>query len=144
MIYVCSSSRKILTENSYLNIYGCMMLISTASNLRLLQDFVSGEMLLLVQKMKVPVIYCQTKFLLKLVLLKLVMHKAKQMPVTTEKLRHLLKSRHPYIERNLGSIVGITKHSMQNGAAFELVAKKIVEDDYLTRMKIVKEIHEHN
>ncbi|MFS7948774.1 putative HRDC-like superfamily, ribonuclease H-like superfamily [Helianthus anomalus] len=31
-----------------------------------------------------------------------------------------------------------------NGVAFEPVAKKIVEDDYLTRMKIVKEIHEHN
>ncbi|KAJ0734432.1 putative HRDC domain, ribonuclease H superfamily [Helianthus annuus] len=30
-----------------------------------------------------------------------------QMPVTTGKLRHLLKSRRPYIERNLGSIVGI-------------------------------------
>ncbi|KAJ0743640.1 hypothetical protein HanPI659440_Chr10g0378291 [Helianthus annuus] len=90
-------------------------------------------MLLLVQKMKVTVIYCQTKFLLKL-----------QMPVTTGKLRHLLKSRHPYIERNLGSIIGIIKHSMQNGAAFEPVAKKIVEDDYSTRMKIVKEIHEHN
>ncbi|MFS7917641.1 hypothetical protein Hanom_Chr03g00191481 [Helianthus anomalus] len=66
------------------------------------------------------------------------------MPVTTGKLRHLLKSRHPYIERNLGSIVGIIKHSMQNGVAFEPVAKKIVEDDYLTRMKIVKEILEHN
>ncbi|MFS7999169.1 putative ribonuclease H-like superfamily [Helianthus anomalus] len=61
------------------------------------RDFVRGEMLLLVQKMKVPVLYCQTKFLLKL-----------------------------------------------NGVAFEPVAKKIVEDDYLTRMKIVKEIHEHN
>ncbi|KAJ0699601.1 putative 3'-5' exonuclease domain, HRDC-like superfamily, ribonuclease H-like superfamily [Helianthus annuus] len=69
---------------------------------------------------------------------------AKQMSLTTGKLRHLLKSRHPYIERNLGSIVGIVKHSMQNGVAFEPVAKKIVEDDYLTRMKIVKEIHEHN
>ncbi|KAJ0605233.1 putative ribonuclease H-like superfamily [Helianthus annuus] len=67
-----------------------------------------------------------------------------QMPVTTGKLRHLLKSRHPYIERNLGSIVGIIMHSVQNGAAFEPVAKKIVEDDYLTRVKIVKKIHQHN
>ncbi|MFS7975361.1 hypothetical protein Hanom_Chr10g00879671 [Helianthus anomalus] len=31
-----------------------------------------------------------------------------------------------------------------NGVAFVPVAKKIVEDDYLTCMKIVKEIHEHN
>ncbi|KAM0048469.1 putative ribonuclease H-like superfamily [Helianthus debilis subsp. tardiflorus] len=71
--------KEILTENSYLNIYG------------LYDADLNGQQLGIVA----------------------------QMPVTTGKLRHLLKSRHPYIERNLGSTVGIIKHSMQNGAAFE-------------------------
>lgn len=41
------------------------------------------------------------------------------MPVTTSKLRRSVNSKHPYIERNLGSVVSIIKHSMLNAAAFE-------------------------
>lgn len=50
------------------------------------------------------------------------------MPVTPSKLRHVMKSKHPYIERNLGSVVSIIRHSMQNAAAFEPVAKKLKEE----------------
>lgn len=53
--------------------------------------------------------------------------KAKQMPVTTSKLRHLIKSKHPYIEHNLGSVVSIIKHSMQNAAAYEDAAERLRE-----------------
>lgn len=53
--------------------------------------------------------------------------KAKEMPVTTSKLRRLLKSKHPYIERNLGPIVSIIRHSMQNAAAFEATAQQLKE-----------------
>ncbi|XP_071705512.1 protein RRP6-like 2 [Rutidosis leptorrhynchoides] len=53
---------------------------------------------------------------------------AKQIPVTPAKLRHVLKSRHPYIERNLSSVVGVIRHSMQNAAAFEPVALKLKEE----------------
>lgn len=45
--------------------------------------------------------------------------KAKQMPGSTSKLRQLVKSKHPYVERNLGSVLNIIKNSMQNAAAFE-------------------------
>ncbi|KAM0041901.1 putative ribonuclease H-like superfamily [Helianthus debilis subsp. tardiflorus] len=58
--------KEILTENSYLNIYGLYDADLNGQQLAIVADFVSGEMLLLVQKMKLPVIYCQTKFLLKL------------------------------------------------------------------------------
>lgn len=53
--------------------------------------------------------------------------KAKQMPLTTSKLRRVVKSKHPYVERNLGSIVSIIRHSMQNSAAFEVAAEKLKE-----------------
>lgn len=51
--------------------------------------------------------------------------KAKQMPVTTGKLRQLVRSKHPYIEQNLGSVVSIIRHSMQNAAAFEAAAEHL-------------------
>lgn len=102
-------------------------------------------MFLLVQRMKVLAIYYQTKLFLKLVMGNLykvasqyfslfstclnsrhstylfiyLLVIAKQMPVTTSKLKRLVKSKHPYIERNLASVVSIIGHSMQNAAFFE-------------------------
>ncbi|KAL2481805.1 Polynucleotidyl transferase [Abeliophyllum distichum] len=52
---------------------------------------------------------------------------AKQMPLTTSKLRWLLKSKLPYVERNLGSVVSIIRHSIQNAHAFEETAKYLQE-----------------
>ncbi|KAL0338765.1 UNVERIFIED_CONTAM: protein RRP6-like 2, partial [Sesamum angustifolium] len=52
---------------------------------------------------------------------------AKQMPLTTNQLRRVLKSKHPYIDRNLGSVVSIIRHSIQNAAAFEEAAKHLKE-----------------
>ncbi|KAK4382789.1 protein RRP6-like 2, partial [Sesamum angolense] len=52
---------------------------------------------------------------------------AKQMPLTTNQLRRVLKSKHPYIDRNLGSVVSIIRHSIQNAAAFEGAAKHLKE-----------------
>ncbi|GER26963.1 3'-5' exonuclease domain-containing family protein [Striga asiatica] len=52
---------------------------------------------------------------------------AKQTPLTVNHLRKVLKSKHPYIERNLGSVVSIIRHSIQNAAAFEEAAKLLKE-----------------
>ncbi|KAL7137145.1 hypothetical protein ABFS83_10G073100 [Erythranthe nasuta] len=52
---------------------------------------------------------------------------AKQTPLTTSQLRRALKSKHPYIERNLGSVVSIIRHSIQNAAAFEETSKQLKE-----------------
>lgn len=41
------------------------------------------------------------------------------MPITASKLRHGLRSKHPYIERNIGSVVSIIKHAIRNASAFE-------------------------
>lgn len=53
---------------------------------------------------------------------------AKQMPTTTSMLRRAVKSRHHYIDRNLGSVVSIIRNSMQNAAAYETIAEKLKED----------------
>ncbi|KAK4396725.1 protein RRP6-like 2 [Sesamum angolense] len=47
--------------------------------------------------------------------------------LTTNQLRRVLKSKHPYIDRNLGSVVSIIRHSIQNAAAFEGAAKHLKE-----------------
>lgn len=47
---------------------------------------------------------------------------AKEMPVSVSKLRRMLKSKHPYIERNVDSVVSVIRQSMQNYAAFESAA----------------------
>ncbi|KAF9601051.1 hypothetical protein IFM89_015036 [Coptis chinensis] len=49
---------------------------------------------------------------------KTILEIARQMPVTVSKLRRLVKSKHPYVEVNLDSIVDIIKSSIRNGAAF--------------------------
>ncbi|KAL2335105.1 hypothetical protein Fmac_016318 [Flemingia macrophylla] len=53
--------------------------------------------------------------------------KAKQMPLTTSKLRRLVKSKHPYVEHNLDSVVNIIRHSIQNASAFEEAAQQLKE-----------------
>ena len=49
------------------------------------------------------------------------------MPITPSKLRWLLKSKHPYVERNLGSVVNIIKHAIVYAAAFEPAAQRLKE-----------------
>lgn len=47
------------------------------------------------------------------------------MPDTTSKLRRLVKSKHPYIEQHLDSVVSVIRHSMQNAAFFEAAAEHL-------------------
>lgn len=53
--------------------------------------------------------------------------KAKQMPLTANQLRRALKTKHPYIERNLNSVVSIIRISIQNAASFEEACKYLKE-----------------
>ncbi|KAL9267335.1 RRP6-like 2-like protein [Drosera capensis] len=52
---------------------------------------------------------------------------AKQMPGTTSKLKKVVKSKLPYVERNLGSIVSIIRHSIQTAAEFQAVVEQLKE-----------------
>ncbi|KAJ4980150.1 hypothetical protein NE237_010930 [Protea cynaroides] len=53
---------------------------------------------------------------------------ARQMPLSAGKLRRLVRSKHPYVERNLSSVLNIIESSIQNGAAFEIVAEQLKRD----------------
>ncbi|MCD7447355.1 hypothetical protein HAX54_027831 [Datura stramonium] len=52
---------------------------------------------------------------------------AKQMPLTASKLKRSMKSKHPYVERNLGSVVGIIRYSIQNSSAYEASVEHLKE-----------------
>ncbi|KAJ8573993.1 hypothetical protein K7X08_010504 [Anisodus acutangulus] len=52
---------------------------------------------------------------------------AKQMPLTTNKLKRSMKSKHPYVERNLAAVVSIIKYSVQNSAAYEAAVEHLKE-----------------
>ncbi|KAK9698315.1 hypothetical protein RND81_08G095500 [Saponaria officinalis] len=58
---------------------------------------------------------------------KLLLEIAKQMPLTTSNLKRLLKSKHPYVERSLSSVINIIRHSVQNASSFEAVAEQLKE-----------------
>ncbi|XP_039017651.1 protein RRP6-like 2 isoform X2 [Hibiscus syriacus] len=108
--------KEILTENSYLHIYGLQVsgfnaeqlaivagLCEWRDNIARVEDESTGYVL-------------PNKTLLEI---------AKQMPITAHKLRRLLKSKHPYVERNLGVLVSIIRQSMQNAVAFEAAAQQL-------------------
>ncbi|KAM3362823.1 protein RRP6-like 2 [Capsicum galapagoense] len=52
---------------------------------------------------------------------------AKQMPLTPSKLKLSMKSKHPYVERNLGSVVNIIRYSVQNSASYEAAVELLKE-----------------
>ncbi|XP_026413754.1 protein RRP6-like 2 isoform X1 [Papaver somniferum] len=52
---------------------------------------------------------------------------ARQKPDSASKLRRLVKSKHPYIEHNLGTVVAIIKNALQNAPAFEIAAEQLKE-----------------
>ncbi|URE21323.1 HRDC domain [Musa troglodytarum] len=52
---------------------------------------------------------------------------ARQMPVTSGKLQRLVKSKHPFVERHLNSVIGIIKSSIANSSAFEGITEQLKE-----------------
>ncbi|URE21324.1 HRDC domain [Musa troglodytarum] len=51
----------------------------------------------------------------------------RQMPVTSGKLQRLVKSKHPFVERHLNSVIGIIKSSIANSSAFEGITEQLKE-----------------
>nr|XP_043632730.1 protein RRP6-like 2 [Erigeron canadensis] len=111
--------KDIISENSYLSIYGLHAADLSAQQLAIVAGLCEWRDVIARTEDESTGFILPNKFLIEI---------AKQMPVTSAKLRHLLKSRYPYIERNLGAVIGIIRHSMQNATAFESVAKKLKEE----------------
>ncbi|KAF5799366.1 putative polyribonucleotide nucleotidyltransferase [Helianthus annuus] len=113
--------KEISTENSYLNIYGLHAADLHAQQLAIVAELYKWRDATAREVDESTCYILPDKVLIEI---------AKQMPVTTLKLCHLLKSRHPYIVRNLGLVVTIITNSMQNAVAFEPVAKKLKEEHF--------------
>ncbi|KAK0600373.1 hypothetical protein LWI29_014363 [Acer saccharum] len=110
--------KELLTENSYLYIYGLQGAGLNAHQLAIVSGLCEWRDVVARAEDESTGYILPNKTLLEI---------AKQMPLTPNKLRRLLKSKHPYIERNLGSVVSIIRDSMQNAAAFEATAQHLKE-----------------
>ncbi|XP_076881069.1 protein RRP6-like 2 [Bidens hawaiensis] len=111
--------KELMTKNSYLSIYGLHAADLSGQQLAIVAGLCEWRDGIARSEDESTGYILPNKVLIEI---------AKQMPVTLGKLRHVLKSRLHYIERNLGAVVSIIRHSMQNAVAFEPVAKKLKEE----------------
>ncbi|XP_062200590.1 protein RRP6-like 2 [Phragmites australis] len=56
---------------------------------------------------------------------KILLEIAKQMPVTAGKLKRIVKSRNPFLERHLGHVITTIRSAMENSDAFESIAEQL-------------------
>ncbi|KAI4348481.1 hypothetical protein L6164_009202 [Bauhinia variegata] len=115
--------KELLTENSYLHIYGLPGAGFDAQQLAIVSGLCEWRDAVARAEDESTGYVLPNKTLLEL---------AKQMPVTTSKLRRLVKTKHPYLECNLDTVVSIIRHSMQNAAAFEAAAQHLKEGRSIT------------
>ncbi|XP_022746695.1 protein RRP6-like 2 isoform X2 [Durio zibethinus] len=108
--------KELLTENSYLHIYGLQGIGFNAEQLAIVAGLCEWRDIIGRAEDESTGYVLPNKTLLEI---------AKQMPVTASKLRRLLKSKHPYVEQNLGAVVSIIRHSMPNAVAFEAAAQQL-------------------
>ncbi|TYJ00879.1 hypothetical protein E1A91_A13G115700v1 [Gossypium mustelinum] len=107
--------KELLTENSYLHIYGLQAAGLNSEQLSIVSGLYEWRDHIARSEDESTGYVLPNKILIEI---------AKQMPVTAGKLRRLLKSRLPYVERNLGAVVSIIKRSMQNAVSFEAAAQQ--------------------
>ncbi|KAI3523083.1 hypothetical protein L1887_01139 [Cichorium endivia] len=110
--------KDILTEYSYLNIYGLHEADLNGQQLSIVAALCEWRDIVARAEDESTGYVLPNKILIKI---------AKKMPVTTEDLRGLLTSNHPHIERNLACIVSIIQNSIYNAAEFEGVARRLKE-----------------
>lgn len=110
--------KELLTDTSYLHIYGVQAANLNAQQLSIVAGLYEWRDAIARAEDESTGYILPNKILLEI---------AKQMPLTTNKLRHFVKSKHPYVDRNLGSVVNIIRHSVQNSSSFEAVAQQLKE-----------------
>ncbi|XP_074590061.1 protein RRP6-like 2 isoform X2 [Curcuma longa] len=67
---------------------------------------------------------------------KILLEIARLMPTTSGNLRRLLKSKHPFVECHLLSVIEIIKHSIANSSSFEGIAKQLKEKRLEANMEV--------
>ncbi|CAL9224785.1 unnamed protein product [Arabidopsis halleri] len=112
---VCTQlyEKELLTEISYLHVYGLQAAGFNAAQLAIVAGLCEWRDFIARAEDESTGYVLPNKVLLEI---------AKEMPVSVGKLRRMLKSKHPYIERNVDSVVSVIRQSMQNSAAFESAA----------------------
>lgn len=110
--------KELLTENSYLHIYGLQGAGFNAQQLAIVSGLCEWRDIVARAEDESTGYVLPNKSVLEI---------AKQMPLTSSKLRRLVKSKHPYVEHNLDAVVNIIRHSIQNAAAFEEAAQQLKE-----------------
>ncbi|KEH25571.1 exosome complex exonuclease RRP6 [Medicago truncatula] len=115
--------KELLTENSYLHIYGLQGAGFNAQQLAIVSGLCEWRDIVARAEDESTGYVLPNKTVLEI---------AKQMPVTTNKLRRLVKTKHPYLEHNLDSVVTVIRHSIQNAAAFEAAAQQLKEGNATT------------
>ncbi|CAA7016043.1 unnamed protein product [Microthlaspi erraticum] len=124
---VCTQlyEKELLTENSYLHVYGLQAAGFKAAQLAIVAGLCEWRDYIARAEDESTGYVLPNKVLLEI---------AKEMPVSVNKLRRMLKSKHPYIERNVDSVVSVIRQSMQNCAAFESAAQSLREGASVTVM----------
>ncbi|KAL3644130.1 hypothetical protein CASFOL_012062 [Castilleja foliolosa] len=110
--------KELLTETSYLHIYGVQSAGLNAKQLAVVSGLYEWRDVVARAEDESTGYVLPNRTLIEI---------AKQLPLTQIQLRHVLKSKLPYIERNLASVVSMIRHSVQNAAAFEEAAKLLKE-----------------
>ncbi|KAL8480303.1 hypothetical protein ACS0TY_027011 [Phlomoides rotata] len=110
--------KELLTDTSYLHIYGLVGADLNAQQLAVVSGLCEWRDVVARSEDESTGYVLPNRTLIEI---------AKQMPLTINQLRRALKSKLPYIERNLGSVVSVIRHSIQNAAAFEEAAKYLKE-----------------
>ncbi|KAK4581388.1 hypothetical protein RGQ29_024867 [Quercus rubra] len=108
--------KELLTENSYLHIYGLHSASFDAQQLAIVAGLCEWRDAVARAEDESTGYILPNKTLLEI---------AKQKPDTTSKLRRLVKSKHPYVEHNLSPVLSIIRHSVQNAAAYEAIAEHL-------------------
>ncbi|KAF2587583.1 hypothetical protein F2Q70_00036171 [Brassica cretica] len=108
--------KELLTENSYLHIYGVQAANFNAVQLAIVAGLCEWRDRIARADDESTGYVLPNKTLLEI---------AKEMPINVGKLRRLFKSKLPYIERNVDAVISVIRRSMQNAAAFEPVVQSL-------------------
>ncbi|QCD97383.1 protein RRP6-like 2 [Vigna unguiculata] len=112
--------KDLLTENSYLHLYGLRGAGFNAQQLAVVSGLWEWRDGLARADDEGPGYVLPNRIILEI---------AKQMPVIISNLRRIVgRSKLPYVERSLDVIVNIVRHSMQNAVAFEEAALRLKEE----------------
>lgn len=111
--------KELLTDTSYLHIYGLQGADFNSEQLAIVAGLCQWRDAVARAEDESTGYILPNKMLLEI---------ARQKPQTSGKLRRLVRSKHSFVEHNLGTIISIIRSSIGNAAAFESAADQLKKD----------------